>query len=77
MNDSIIDTLASFFSDKFNAKLKRTETLQALIEQLCKKEKKLEKKLTKDLPDSERELYQSQLSVLKVQIEKAQNMLEK
>ncbi len=76
MKDSIIDSLANLFSQKFRAKLKRAETLNALIAQLRKKEKRLKKKLAMELTESEAKLYKSQLKVLKAQRKKAESMVE-
>jgi len=73
MNE-IIKALASLFSEKFNKKLKRAESLEELIAKLQKKQKKLKNKLELDLPESEHRLYQSQLTVLQTQLEKAQKL---
>lgn len=74
--ESIIETLAEYFSPKFKAKLKRCENIEILIEKLTKKEKRIKEKLSEDPAESERESLKTKLAVLKVQKEKAEELLK-
>lgn len=73
--ESIIETLAEYFSPKFKEKLKRCENLEKLLKKLTKKERSLEKKLAIEHNDAERETLKLKLSVLKIQKEKAETLL--
>ena len=73
--DSIIESLSNYFSDKFNNKLKRIETLDALMIKLTKKARKIKRKLVRAEDESEIQLLESQLSVLKAQKKKVRLLL--
>ncbi len=75
MNDSIIELLSNYFSDKFNNKLKRAETLDVLMTKLTKKSRKIKRRLAKAEDESEIQLLKSQLSVLKAQKKKVRKLL--
>ncbi|MEI6893565.1 MAG: hypothetical protein V5789_02825 [Colwellia sp.] len=74
--ESIIEALAKYFNPKFKKKLKRCESLAKLIKELEEKERTIERKLTTEHVDRVRETLKTKLTVLKVQIGKAENLLE-
>lgn len=73
--ESIIETLAEYFSPKFNKKLKRCENLELLIDKLEKKQLRIEQKLETDLAETQRDSLTTKLAVLKVQKNKAKDLL--
>jgi len=75
MNDNIIDSLSNYFSDKFNNKIKRTETLGSLLSKLTKKSRKIKRKLVNTKDENEIQLLESQLCVLKAQKKKIRKIL--
>jgi len=74
--DKIIEILSSYFSAKFREKLKRIKTLDALIVKLEKKERKLEAKFAAAQTVEEKKKINKQLTVLKAQKEKAQQLAQ-
>ena len=74
--DKIIEILSSYFSPKFREKLKRIKTLDALIIKLEKKERKLEAKLAAAETSDEKKKIAKQLTVLRAQKEKAQQLVD-
>lgn len=73
--ESIIETLAEYFSPKFNKKLKRCENIELLIEKLEHKELRIEQKLATELADTQRDSLMTKLAVLRVQKDKAKDLL--
>ena len=74
--DSIIEALADYFSPTFKENLKRCENLEKMITKLETKEHCIEQKLITELVDTERETLTIKLAVLKVQKDKAENLLK-
>lgn len=75
--ENIIEALAQYFSPKFKEKLKRSESLAALIHKLEKKEASLKEKLLKELSSSDKQEVETKLSVLTAQKDKAIQLLVK
>jgi hypothetical protein len=76
MKETIIAALSKYFSAKFREKLKRSESLAALLAKLEKKEVKLKAKLEKQLEQDQRELVEAQLKVLVAQKKKAEQIIQ-
>ena len=75
--ESIIEILAQYFSPTFKEKLKRSESLAVLIHKLENKESCLKVKLNEELSSIERKAYETKLSVLIAQKDKAIQLLVK
>ena len=73
--DSIIDALAEYFSPKFKDNLKRCENIELLIERLEVKEQCIEQQLVEDIADTERDSLKTKLAVLRLQKDKASDLL--
>ena len=73
MPGKIIEKLGRVFSDKFREKLERQESLDALVDTLTKKEKKLLAKITHASGD-DAETFKMQLEVLQTQLDKARKL---